>query len=411
MLKNKIFKNTLIYGLSNALYSGLPFLLIPFMVSVLQPEEYGKIDLFRTISMIFTPIIGLSAVQSIGYHYFELSKEHFKTFVSSVQIFQLFTSLLAIIIIWILSFWIPKDIYILLLLSVTYFLFNQFIESLLVIYRLEDYSKKYLIVRILNISLELLIMFILFNTLTFLNWTLRVYPIIISSLIVAIFCLYKFKKMDYKLNFSYKLLTKALIYSTPLILHMISGYILNIGDRFFIKYFIGNKKLGDYAVAYQLGMSVNFFFTSFNLAWTPTYFRWMKDDKTSAINRVKKIVYYSIIIIGIITFLGWLLLKNLVLENTKYEISSHLVLIVLISNVILSLYKFESNYYMYNKQTKKLSLITFLSAIIAILLNSIFIPIFGIIGAGYTTLTSFTFMFIFVKINIYNEKNNIKNSN
>lgn len=406
MLKNKLFQNTLIYGLTNALYSGLPFLLLPFMVSILEPEEYGKIDLFRTMSMVFTPIIGLSTLQSIGYFYFELNKSQFKNFVSTIQIFQLLTSLIALLITWILSSLLSNEMYILLLLSISYFLLNQFIESLLTIYRLEDSAKKYLFLKLLNISLELIILFILYKTLKELDWTLRVYPIILSSLIVSAFCFSILKKMNYKFKFSLLLLKKALKYSTPLILHMISGYILNVGDRFFIKYFIGDSKLGDYAVTYQIGMSVNFIFTSFNLAWTPTYFKWMKENKTSSIYRVKKIIYYSVIAVGFIIFICWLLFKKNLIDNTKYEISTHLVLIVLISNLILSLYKFESNYYLYSNQTKKLSLITLISAIISIVFNIILIPIYGIIGAGYTTLFSFLFMYVFIKINISNEKNN-----
>src|SRR5690606_17235977 len=197
--------------------------------------------------------------------------------------------------------------------------------------------------------------------------------------------------------------------SSPLILHMISGYILNIGDRFLIKYYLTETDLGNYAVAYQIGMAINFFYTSFNLAWTPTYFKWMKEKKINSISKVKKTVYMGMVCFGIINLSIWLIANPYLKQYTSYEISTHIVFIILLSNVILSLYKYESNYLFYNKNTKKLSLLTLISAIVAIALNIILIPLLGILGSAYSTLFSFIIMFILIIINNRNEKNIIKN--
>ncbi len=394
----------MIYGITNALYSGIPLLILPFIITFLEPAEYGKIDLFRTISMVLTPVLGFSTVQSISYYYLELTKERFKTFVSSIQIFQLFTAIVAFILLTISSYWISKEYYFLLSLCVLFYLFNQFTEGILTIFRIENKPIKYMTIRISSILIELLLMFFLYKYFKSKDWTVRVYPIVSTSLLIALYSFYLFRKMGYNLNFSKALLSKALVYSTPLILHMLSGYALNIGDRFFIKFYLSDKELGEYAVAYQIGMSVNFFFTSFNLAWTPTYFKWMKEAQFEKINRVKKIVYYTIIGIAIGIILIWKIFESYIQNNTEYNISFLLILIILISNVFLSFYKFESNYFLFNKTTKKLSFITFTSALLSITCNLLLIPYFGILGAAYSTLTSFIFMFLVVKYNISNEK-------
>jgi len=404
MLKSKLFQSTMIYGITNALYSGIPLLILPFIITILEPAEYGKTDLFRTISMVLTPLLGFSTVQSISYYYLELTKERFKTFVSSIQIFQLFTAIVAFILLTISSYWISKEYYFLLSLCVLFYLFNQFTEGILTIFRIENKPIKYMTIRISSILIELLLMFFLYKYFKSKDWTVRVYPIVSTSLLIALYSFYLFRKMGYNLNFSKALLSKALVYSTPLILHMLSGYALNIGDRFFIKFYLSDKELGEYAVAYQIGMSVNFFFTSFNLAWTPTYFKWMKEAQFEKINRVKKIVYYTIIGIAIGIILIWKIFESYIQNNTEYNISFLLILIILISNVFLSFYKFESNYFLFNKTTKKLSFITFTSALLSITCNLLLIPYFGILGAAYSTLTSFIFMFLVVKYNISNEK-------
>lgn len=408
MLKSKLFQSTLIYGITNALYSGIPLIILPFIINILEPNEYGKTDLFRTISMILTPILGFSTVQSISYYHLELTKERFKTFVSSIQLFQLFTAIIAFILLSISSYWISKEYYLLLLMCILYYLFNQFTESILTILRIENKPVKYLIIRISSIIIELLLMLILYKFFHKKNWTVRIYPIVTTSIIIAIYCLYQFRKMDYKMNFSKVLLSQALIYSTPLILHMLSGYVLNIGDRFFIKFYLDDKQLGEYAVAYQIGMSVNFFFTSFNLAWTPTYFKWMKEKQNEKINKVRNLVYISIISLGILIFVLWKFISPFVIQNTNYSISLQLVLIILVSNVIFSLYKYESNYFFYSKKTKNLSYISFTSAIIAIICNIILIKYIGILGAAYSTLISFIYLYSSIlrkkkKLAIYSE--------
>jgi len=251
-------------------------------------------------------------------------------------------------------------------------------------------------IRISSILIELLLMVVLYKYFKAKDWTVRVYPIVLTSLIIAIYSFYLFRKMGYNLNFSKALLSKALIYSTPLILHMLSGYVLNIGDRFFIKFYLSDKELGEYAVAYQIGMSVNFFFTSFNLAWTPTYFKWMRDKQIEKIKKVRNLIYISIIGLGIFIFGMWKFISPFVIQNTNYSISLQLVLIILVSNIIFSLYKYESNYFFYSKKTKILSYISFTSAVIATICNIILIKYIGILGAAYSTLISFIYLYFSV---------------
>ena len=397
--KNKLVKNTIIYGATNAMYTGLPLLLLPFLVVTLSPEDYGNVDLFRSISMVLVPVLGLSTLQSIGRFYYDLDEDTFKKFVSTIQLFQFISSFLALILLFLFSQWIDPLLFKIIYLCILYFLFNQITESLLVIYRVKDKAIKYFVFRVLNIVLELSFIYVLFISYEKLDWTFRVYPTVIASFIIALLAVYQFIKLGYRFYFSKQLLYSSIAFSAPLILHMLSGYMLNIGDRFFIKYFLTPQDLGNYAVAYQIGMAINFFYTSFNLAWTPTYFKWMKEGKLSQILKVRKFVYLVIPLLGFIIMLIWLFFNKIFLGKLNYNISTEIIVIVLISNVIFSLYKFDANYYLYRKKTKKLSLLSLLSAIISIICNFILIPRIGILGAAYSTLISFIVLFVLVKFN------------
>ena len=63
--KNALIRESLIYGLTNALYSGLPIFILPLIVNVLSPEDYGFVEFYRNFTLILIPLLGLSTVQSV----------------------------------------------------------------------------------------------------------------------------------------------------------------------------------------------------------------------------------------------------------------------------------------------------------------------------------------------------------
>src|SRR5690606_5520344 len=351
-------RNTLIYGATNAVYTGLPLILLPFLISALTPEDYGIVELFRSFSLVLVPLLGLSAVQSIGRFYFDLPEKDFKTFVTSIQVFQFCTMVAAILVISFISTFLAPEDTILLYLAVLYFFFNQVTESLLTVYRVKEEAIKYLYLRTANIVLELMLMAIVYWVFHTNDWMLRVFPIVIASIGIGGVSLVLFKAEGYRISFSKELISKALTYSAPLVVHMLSGYVLNIGDRFIIKVFLPAEALGNYAAAYQSGMAISFFYTSFNLAWTPTFFKWMEEKRYREISRVRKMVYVSLCTLGIIVAFLWFIVFPLIDTEGKYNVSMEVVLLVLVSYIILSFYKFEANYFLYTKETKKLSVYT-----------------------------------------------------
>lgn len=65
-----------------------------------------------------------------------------------------------------------------------------------------------------------------------------------------------------------------------------------------------------------------------------------------------------------------------------------------------ALYSLYMRVELYAKQTKKVTVATFCAALINIVLNYIFIPIFGFYAAGYTTLVSYIFLAVFHYFNV-----------
>ena len=173
-IRSGLFRDTIIYGLTNALFTGLPLLLLPFLVTLLSPADYGTMELFRSISMVFVPILGLSTVQAITRYYYDLDSLSFNSFTSSVLLLNCFNAVIAIIILSLVDIFIDSQFINLSYFAVVYFLFNQITEAILSIYRIKKMSKWYLIIRLGSVALDLLLLFALYNLLANYDWRYRV---------------------------------------------------------------------------------------------------------------------------------------------------------------------------------------------------------------------------------------------
>lgn len=406
LTKSKLFKDSVVYGLSNAFYTGLPLILMPFLVAILKPEDYGLIELFRSLTLIFIPIVGLSTLSSVDRFYFEYNASDYERLVSSLIIFHILNGLIIFTLTLAISSFLPSKYFVLGSYALIYCVFNQIFEIYLVILRVKQKSINFLILRFLGVAIDIGLLFGFYFILDSHDWTYRVYPSVLSSIVMGVIIIYILfikEKLPIKINF--QILKEAIIFSAPLIIHMISGYILNLSNRFFILNYQGEKELGNFSLAFQLGMAISFVYTSFNMAWTPTFYDWMNKGKYNQIKKVRILIYAILIIGGGLFFFGWVIMSNYIKNLEKFNVSTYTIAILLTSFILLSLYKFEGNYYFYTKSTTKLSIYTFISCLVAVGFNFILIPKYSTLGAAISTFFSYLTLYLLV---LFNKKGNGK---
>lgn len=406
--KSKLFKDSIIYGLSNAFYTGLPLLLMPFLVAILKPEDYGLIELFRSLTLILIPIVGLSTLASVDRFYFDNNKSEYEKLISTLIIFHILNGIVILIITFLLSWFLPEKYLILGAYALVYCVFNQIFEIYLVILRVKQKAINFLILRFLGVAIDLGLLIGFYYILDDHDWTYRVYPSVFSSIIIGLLIVFLFffkERLPFKFNI--KALKESVIFSAPLIIHMISGYILNLSNRFFILNYQGEKELGNFSLAFQLGMAISFVYTSFNMAWTPTFYDWMNKGKLNQIKKVRILIYCVLIIGGVLFFIAWLFMSKYIPNLERFNISSLTIAILLGAFILLSLYKFEGNYFFYRKTTSKLSIYTFISCVVAVILNFIFIPKYSTLGAAISTFFSYLTLYVLVLLSNKNEEVNL----
>ena len=238
----------------------------------------------------------------------------------------------------------------------------------------------------------------------------RIIGIVIPTIILSvIFWIQSFKHKNINYNKEYWRYGWNL--SGPLILHTVSMNILSQSDRIFISKICGSEVTGIYSLIYNYGILLNIVTTAVGDGWLP----WFHDNFFSKnYQDIRKNVKY-IVLLGCYIGLACIALAPeaiLILGGQKYISGVYCVPPIVLGIVCQYIYTHYVNIEMHLKKTKYVSQGTIFAAILNIVLNAIFIPIFGYVAAAYTTFASYLVLLIahffitrkILKVKLYNDK-------
>ena len=213
-------------------------------------------------------------------------------------------------------------------------------------------------------------------------------PDIIIYVIVFIILLIRGKKVICPEYWKY-----AVLYSVPVIPHLLSNIILGSSDKVMIRNMIGAEANGNYSIAYSCGMIVATLMTSFNQAMTPWLFQKLYAHEDESIKRVNRIyiVSFVIIVMGSILVAPELMW---ILGGEKYAGVEYIVPPVMLGYGFKFAYTGYVNIEQYYKKTGIVSVGTLIAAGFNIVTNLIFLPIFGYAAAAYTTMAGFIMLLL-----------------
>ena len=211
------------------------------------------------------------------------------------------------------------------------------------------------------------------------------------------FVVYLFIKAKGKCNFKYW--KYAFVFNFPLLPHYLSIYALSSSDRIMITKLVGSSPTAIYNVAYTVASILLIFWDSIDASYAPWIYQKLEEKSYESINlRGKQIL---------LLFAGTTIFSTLfapeiirVLAPSSYYSGIYVIPSVAAGVFFTALYSLYMRVELYAKQTKKVTVATFCAALINIVLNYIFIPIFGFYAAGYTTLVSYIFLAVFHYFNV-----------
>lgn len=393
---SSLLKSSFWYTIGNFFVKGISFLTIPIFTNIMTVEEYGLVNNFTAIASIVTLFIGLSLNGAINNANFEF-KEDIKGFMSSV----LFLSTISLVIFLLLGngFYFIKD---------SYFGLSQLIFNIMVLYSygnfLVSYLSAYFTINVsyfkflalsisstlLNIGVSLIFMFTIFEDNNYLARIIGgTVALSFIGAIIYIAIMIKGKKLVKKEYWTF-----ALKLCIPLIPHALANVLLSQFDRVMINTYSGSFDAGIYSYIYNLGVVLNVVWLSTNNAWVPWFYDKMSQGDEKGI---KKTANYYTILFGAITLISMLILIDVakIMAPSEYLEGIPLIIPILLAYYFQFLYSFPVNAEFYEKKTNFIAIGTVLSALVNVVLNIIFIPKYGYIAAGYTTVFTYFLLFIF----------------
>jgi len=201
---------------------------------------------------------------------------------------------------------------------------------------------------------------------------------------------------------SFSVIKSYLPFSLPILPTAICYWLINLGDRYVIGYFMSANAVGVYSASYGLGGLLVFFYYPLSTVLLPAITHSYEDNK---IHEVKTTLKYSLkffLMFAIPSFFGLSILSKSILTTlttSEFVGGYTIVSIIALATVLFNCSSINTNVLNLFKETKKVGLIFGASASINVIMNIILVPIIGIAGAAIATLITFMIhLFVVSKI-------------
>ena len=180
----------------------------------------------------------------------------------------------------------------------------------------------------------------------------------------------------------------ALLFNLPLLPHYLSMVVLNSSDRIMINNMVGSNEAGIYSLAYSISQIT----TVLNTALLQTIEPWMyKKIKAKRMEDLSGVAYPAVIGVSAVNIL-WIAFAPeaiALFAPPAYYDAIWVIPPVAMSVYFMFAYSFFAVFEFYYEKTKYIAIATVSGAVLNIVLNYIFIKLFGYCAAGYTTLACF----------------------
>lgn len=192
-----------------------------------------------------------------------------------------------------------------------------------------------------------------------------------------------------------------LAFSLPLLPYSLCQWMINLGDRYVIGYFLGAASVGLYAAPYSLALSISLFWFPFSISLFPAMTQLYQNNKIQEIRTHLKYSLKFFLAFAIPAIFGLSVLSRSLLTTlaTSEFIEGYLIvpIIGLATALFCSSYPF-SHILMLFKETRIVALIFGGSALLNLAVNIILVPQIGILGAAISTLLTFMIHLIVLSV-------------
>lgn len=401
-VKKIMVKDTLLYLPARIIEGIIGLITITLYTRFFAPEVYGYYGLITTTINISSFLLIGWLIQSV-YRYintFETEKRRILFYSTSFTLW-LCTNVTVVIaaFIGIIATGRVREPYLTELLGLSVIMFvtyntNQVLTTMLAATRR---TKLYLSLSIFSVSMKLLITVLLVNKFHTNSYTPAsavisniVTDAVVSAIIILRTKIHRYFTFKY---FSRKVFRKFMIYSLPLVGVNITMSILNLSDRYVITPILGTEQMGIYHANYTISSTVfNLILVAVMRGVYPSILKnWRQNNREQTEYFLSQAVrYYLLVSMPALTGLSVLsaAVSKLFLDEAYFE-HGFVIIWVAAGMFLYGLAEYSNKAWELTSNTKPLFYNTVISAVLNVLLNVVFVRIYGYRAAAVNTALAY----------------------
>lgn len=399
-------KDSLIYTVPSVLSKGIGFLMLPLYTRILEPSEYGILDLFLILGNIVNLTVALEINQSVAvFHAEAKDKNDRKLYVSTAMWFTLICYTLFLI----LSFSFAPQLSSLIIghegaenyfrLALVYIYLNGIFLFLQNQFRWELRSIHFAASNITMTIVTALAAFLLGYV--YQMGLLGILYAMIAGVLVG--CALSAFKLTQSISavWDHRKLKSMLAFSIPLVPSSICVFLSLYIDRMMINKWMTIDDVGIYGIGIRVASIVTILISGISGSLTPLILQRHQNPETP---KHISAIFHVFFALSLLMFLGSSLFAHeflVIMATEKFYGAASVIPVLLLSTLCANMYIFTPGIFL-AKKTRIVLWINVVSVIVNVVLNIILIPVIGIMGAAIGTLaSSLTAFLIYV---YYNQK-------
>lgn len=404
MMKIKsLIKDFSVYGIGNFVCKAVSFLVFPLYTYVLTVEDFGVMELVNTGVGIVSILINLGLSNAVQRYYYDnnIANKDKSIIISSgffcMAVLGLGILLLSIIGIYYIynkilyyEYSIPLILVLIALMNVYIF---QHMYYCMDVMRLHFKSWQFTLISCMSSLLT-----VGFTILSLFYLNAGVLGCFLASMIANVFTIIfatYFIRCDLTLNFDFIWCKKLLIYGLPIMCAGLFYVALSAVDRWLLMVYANVDQIGLYSIGFKFANIIIFINNAMFQAFMPFCMKMYLEDSKYKI-KISQIYSYYICFLSFLAAIISLFSKEILtlLVSEDFWSSYNILSILVIGMVMYASTNYSSIGITFAKKTKYMTYVSFMTVLLNIFLNYIFIPKYYAIGAAIAMCISYLAMTI-----------------
>lgn len=388
-------KASLWFMVCSMIQKGISFITVPIFTRIMPASDYGQYSIFLSWESIFSIFVTLNLCYEVFNNGMVKYKNDKDGYTTSMVGLTFFTAICFFI--FYLPFQNTFNGYIGLNNEYVYLMFLDMIfvaiNGLWIVRKRYEFRYKELaIITLMNVFLNP-ILGIIFVT-NFPDKVLaRILSVVISNFVISIFLFASILGKNKNL-FKIEYWKYALKVDLPLIPHYLSLVLLNNSDRIMINKFCGMTYTAFYSVAYNVAMLMQIIVSSINSSFNPWLYQRLLENNYKIIRKITK---YLLVIVAFTSLIPAIFAPEVlsILGSKEYIEAVKVIPPLTCCVFIMFIYTLFSNIELFYNKSNYIMIGSLSATVINLVLNYIFIKLFGYSAAAYTTLVCYVILAFF----------------